>query len=326
MTGFKHCVCALALTAALLPRVPLAAGADRYPTQPVRFLVPFPPGGGSDAVARILGQKLTELLGQQFVIDNRAGGGGIIANETAARATPDGYTILLGFIGPLVISPALVRTPYDPVKDFTPVSLVAAAQYLMVIHPSLPAKTLAEFVAYAKARPGKINYGSAGNGSPLHLAAELFRARAGVDLVHVPYKGGGPAAAAVLGGEVQLIFGSITSVLPQVKAGKLVALGATGATRSPIAPEYPSIAELGYPGFEMTSWYGVLLPARAPQSVVARLNAAILQALSAPDAIEHMKRQGLDPAGSTPEAFAAHIKSEVAKWARVVKDANIRAD
>lgn len=324
--ALKRTLCALVLPLVLLANSAIAADASQYPVRPVRFLVPNPPGGGSDAVARILSQKLNELLGQQFVVDNRAGGGGIIANETVARANPDGYTLLLGFIGPMVISPALTRTPYDPIKDFTPVSLVAAGQYMLVIHPSLPAKTLKEFVAYAKLHPGKINYGSAGNGSPLHLAAELFKSRAGIDIIHVPYKGGGPATAAVLAGEVQVVFGSITSVLPQVKAGKLVPLGETGAARSPIAPEYPTIAELGYPGFEMTSWYGVLLPARAPQPVVAKLNAAILEALRAPDTIELLKRQGLDATGGSPEAFAAHIKREAAKWARVVKDAGIKAD
>jgi len=303
-----------------------AAAGDDYPARPVRLLVPNPPGGGSDAVARILAQKLGERLSQQFVVDNRAGGGGIIANETVARANPDGYTLLLAFIGPVAISPALTKVPYDPVKDFAPVALVAAGQYMLVLHPSVPAKALKDFVAYAKANPGKINYASAGNGSPLHLAAELFKARAGVNMVHVPYKGGGPATAAILAGEVQAVFGSITSVLPQVKAGKLTPIGVTGAARSSIAAEYPTIAELGYPGFAMTSWYGVLLPARAPQPVITRLNGAIVAALQERDTIDSLKRQGLDATGSTPDAFAQHIKAELAKWAQVVKDANIKAD
>jgi tripartite-type tricarboxylate transporter receptor subunit TctC len=264
MNRARSAVSALVLPLALLANPVGAAVANDYPSRPVRLLVPNPPGGGSDAVARILAQKLGESMGQQFVVDNRAGGGGIIANETVARANPDGYTLLLAFIGPVAITPALTKVPYDSVKDFTPVALVAAGQYMLVTHPSLPAKSLKDFVAYAKANPGKINYASAGNGSPLHLAAELFKARAGIDMVHVPYKGGGPATAAILAGEVQVVFGSITSVLPQVKAGKLTPMGVTGAKRSQIASEYPTIAELGYPGFEMTSWYGVLLPARAP--------------------------------------------------------------
>jgi tripartite-type tricarboxylate transporter receptor subunit TctC len=300
--------------------------AEDYPSRPVRVLVPNPPGGGSDAVARILAQKLTERMGQQFVVDNRAGGGGIIANETVARANPDGYTLLLGFIGPVAISPALTKVPYDSVRDFVPVALVAAGQYILVLHPSVPAKSLKDFVAYAKANPGKINYASAGNGSPLHLAAELFKSRAGINMVHVPYKGGGPATAAILAGEVQAVFGSLTSVVPQIKAGKLTPIGVTGAKRSQLAPEYPTIAELGYPGFEMTSWYGILLPARSPQAVAAALNAAINEVLRGKDVTESLKRQGLDATGGTQAEFAAHIRTELAKWAKVVRDARIKAD
>jgi tripartite-type tricarboxylate transporter receptor subunit TctC len=316
----------LSLHALILGAVTEPRAADTYPVQPMRLLVPNPPGGGSDAVARALGMKMTELLGQQVVVDNRAGAGGIIANETVARATPDGYTLLLAFIGPTVISPALMRTPYDSVKDFAPVSLVAAGQYMLCVHPSVPAKTVPEFVKYAKSRSGKLNYASAGPGSPLHLAAELFKQRSGVDMVHVPYKGGGPAVAAALAGEVQVIFGSITGVIPQVKAGKLVGLGATGSTRSALAPDYPTIAEQGFPGFEMTSWYGVLLPAHTPQAVITKLHNAIVTALKAPDVIEQLRRQGLDTIGSTPETFGAHIKRELVKWEKVVREAGVKAE
>jgi tripartite-type tricarboxylate transporter receptor subunit TctC len=324
----KQALCALAVPAALIATTASAAdkAADAYPAQPIRFLVPNPPGGGSDAVARILATELSKNFGQQVVVDNRGGGGGIIANETAARATPDGYTMLLGFIGPMVITPAMLKTPYDSLKDYAPVSLVAAGQYMLVLHPSVPAKTLKEFVAYAKANPTKLNYGSAGNGSPLHLAPELFKARAGIEMAHVPYKGGGPATAAVLGGEVQVLFGSITSVLPQVKAGKLTPIGVTGAKRSPIAPEYPTIAELGYPGFEMTSWYGVLLPAKTPPAIVNKLNAAIVEALKNPEVVEQMKRQGMDTIGNSPAEFSAYLKTETEKWAKVVKAAGIKPD
>lgn len=318
----------ITLLAALFvaPLQAMAAAGDDYPARPVRLLVPNPPGGGSDAVARILAQKLTERFSQQFVVDNRAGGGGIIANETVARANLDGYTLLLAFIGPVAISPALTKVPYDSVKDFAPVALTAAGQYMLVLHPSVPAKSLKDFVAYAKANPGKINYASAGNGSPLHLAAELFKSRAGINMTHIAYKGGGPATAAILAGEVQAVFGSLTSAIPQVRAGKLTALGVTGAARSPLAPEFATIAELGFPGFEITSWYGVLAPARTAPVIITRLNGALNEALRAKDVIDSLRRQGLDATGGTPELFAAHIKSELAKWAKVVKDGNIRAD
>jgi tripartite-type tricarboxylate transporter receptor subunit TctC len=303
-----------------------AAGAQEYPSRPVRLVVATVPGGGTDATARILGSKLTELLGQQFVVDNRGGAGGIVGTETVARAPADGYTLLMGFIASLAMNPALVRTSYDPISDFTPVSLVASAQYVMTIHPTVPARTLKEFVAYAKANPGRINYASAGNGTPVHLAAELFKSVAGVDLTHIPYKGGGPAAAAVLSGESHLIFGSVTATMPQIKAGKLIALGVTGPTRLPSAPEYATIAELGYREFEVTSWYGVLGPVRMPLNVVAKLNTAIVNALRSPQVRELLARQGLDPIGSSPADFADHLKREIATWARVIKKAGIKAD
>jgi tripartite-type tricarboxylate transporter receptor subunit TctC len=306
--------------------MPCAAGAQEYPSRPVRLVVATVPGGGTDATARILGSKLTELLGQQFVVDNRGGAGGIVGTETVARAPADGYTLLMGFIASLAMNPALVRTSYDPISDFTPVSLVASAQYVMTIHPTVPARTLKEFVAYAKANPGRINYASAGNGTPVHLAAELFKSVAGVDLTHIPYKGGGPAAAAVLSGESHLIFGSVTATMPQIKAGKLIALGVTGPTRLPSAPEYATIAELGYREFEVTSWYGVLGPVRMPLNVVAKLNTAIVNALRSPQVRELLARQGLDPIGSSPADFADHLKREIATWARVIKKAGIKAD
>jgi tripartite-type tricarboxylate transporter receptor subunit TctC len=299
---------------------------QHYPARPVRLIVATVPGGGTDAIARILGGRLSESLGQPFVIDNRVGAGGIIGTETVARSAPDGYTLLMGFIASLAMNPALVRTPYDPITDFTPVSLVAEAQYVVTIHPSVLARTLKELVAYAKANPGRINYASAGNGTPVHLAAELFKSVAQVNLVHIPYKGGGPAAAAVLSGEAQLIFGSVTATMPQIKAGKLIALAVTGRSRLPSAPELATVAELGYPGFEVTSWYGVLGPARMPTAIVATLSSAVLSALRIPEVREQMARQGMDPIGNTPAAFAAHLKSETAKWARVTRQAGIKAD
>lgn len=305
---------------------PAAAGEpSAASSQPIRLLVPNPPGGATDALARILAQKLTETTAQQVIVDNRAGGGGILATEIAARAAPDGRTMLLGFNGNLAFSPAIQRAPYDAIRDFAPVSLVASSQYLIVSHPSVP-RSLKDFVAYAKARPGQLNYATAGTGSPSHLAAELLKQAAGINVVHVPYKGGAPAATAVISGEAQLFIGSIPATLPQARAGKLTALAVTGPSRSAIAPDVPTVAELGYPGFEVTAWYGVLFPARTPAEHIARLNGHILKILRLSDALEQMNRQGLDPIGSTPEAFAAHLKREIPKWARVVKEAGIKGE
>jgi tripartite-type tricarboxylate transporter receptor subunit TctC len=314
----------LAFVCALAAAVP--ASAQPYPARPVRMIVATVPGGGTDAIARIMATKLSERLGQQFVVDNRGGGGGIIGTETAARATADGHTLLMAFIAGMAMHPALTRTPYDPLKDFTPVSLIAGAQYVLTLHPSVPARTLKDLVAYAKANPGKLNYASAGNGTPVHLAAELFKSVAAINLTHIAYKGGGPAGAAVLSGESQVIFGSVTATMPQIKAGKLVALGVTGPARLANAPELPTISEQGYPGFVVTSWYGIVGPARLPQSIVGTLNGAIVTALRSPEVREQLARQGMDPIGSSPEEFAAHLKREVVKWARVIKDAGIKAD
>jgi tripartite-type tricarboxylate transporter receptor subunit TctC len=324
-------ILAAACSATVLCAVSAATGAQAatsgaaYPAQPIRFLVPNPPGGASDALARILAQTLTESFGQQVIVDNRAGGGGMIATEIAARATPDGYTMLLGFNGNLAFNPAIQRVPYDPIKDFAPAGLVATSQYMVVSHPSAP-RALKEFVAYAKERPGQLNYSTAGSGSPSHLGAELLKQATGMNLVHVPYKGGAPAATAVIAGEAHLLVASIPATLPQVKAGKLNALGVTGPTRAGIAPDIPTIAELGYAGFEVTAWYGIVFPARTPASPVQRMNAELLKALRLPDTVEQMNRQGLDASGSSPAAFMAHLEREIPKWAKVVKEAGIRGE
>ena len=233
--------------------------------------------------------------------------------------------MLLGFNGNLAFNPAIQRVPYDPIRDFAPVGLVATSQYIVVSHPSAP-RSLKEFVAYAKARPGQLNYSTAGSGSPSHLGAELLKQATGMNLVHVPYKGGAPAATAVITGEAHLLVASIPATLPQVKAGKLAALGVTGASRATIAPDIPTIAELGYPGFEVTAWYGIVFPARTPAAQVQRMNAELLKAVRLPDTVEQMSRQGLDATESTPEAFAAHLKREIPKWARVVKEAGIKGE
>jgi tripartite-type tricarboxylate transporter receptor subunit TctC len=303
-----------------------AAQAQDYPSRPVRLIVATSLGGGTDAIARIMGGKLGELLGQQFVIDNRPGASGLVGTELVVRASPDGHTLLMGFISSLVLTPALTRTPYDAHRDLTAVSLVAAAQYMLVIHPSVPARSLKEFVAHVKANPGRINVASAGFGTPVHLAAELFKQVAGLNMVSVPYKGGGPAAAAVLAGESQVIFGSVAATLPHIKSGKLIALGTTGASRSAAAPEYPTLAEQGYPGFEVTSWYALMAPAGLPQAIVARLNKAVNDALAASDTRELMARQGLEPTGGTPAQAAAHLKREAETWRRVIREAGIKAE
>ena len=297
--------------------------AQSFPVKPIR-IVTYPPGGGTDFASRLIAQGLTAGSGWQVVVDNRPGG--VIQGELLAAAPADGYTLLLNGSS-LWLAPFMQdNVPYDPVKDFAPITLAAISPNILVAHPLLPVKSVRELIALAKARPADLNYGSGPTGTPNHLAGELLKVMAGINIVRVNYKGIGPALTALIAGEVQAVFGSLTSVVPQIKAGKLTAIGVTGAKRSTLAPEYATIAELGYPGFEMTSWYGVLLPAKSPPAVTAKLNAGINESLQAKEVIDSLKRQGLDATGGTPEVFAAHIKSELAKWAKVVKDAGIKAD
>lgn len=304
----------------------LAAAAD-YPVRPIRLLVPFPPGGGADTLARIVTPKLADRMGQSWVVDNRGGAGGNMATEVVATAQPDGYSVLLGFNTALVVNPSLYKLPFNVMRDLQPITKLASAQYILVLHPSVQAATLKEFIALAKAAPGKLNYSSAGVGSPLHLAAEMFKLRAGVDLVHVPYKGGGPAAGAVLAGEVQVLFGSVASTLPQVKAGRLKALAVTGLKRSAVSPNLPTLAESGFPGFDVSSWYSLLVPAKTPRTIVKRLYDEALSAVNLPDVQEALGRQGLEvETSSSPEAFTAQIKAETASWAQVIKTAGIKGD
>ena len=306
---------------------PLAVhSADSYPSRPSRLLVPFAPGGGADALARIITPKLHEALGQPWVVDNRGGAAGNLAAETVAHAAPDGYTVFLGFGTVLTVNPSLYNLPYSVEKDLQPVTTLATAQYILVLHPSVPANTLKEFIAVAKQKPGAFNYASAGVGSPLHLAAELFKKRAGIEMVHLAYKGGGPAAAAVLGGEAQVLFGSVASSMPQVKAGRLKALATTGLKRSKVAPELPTIAESGFPGFDVSSWYALLVPAKTPVQIVDKMRAAAIKAVGLHDVQEAMARQGLEVETSTPQELAARIKTETRTWAEVIKSAGIKAE
>jgi len=321
------CWSAIALVAAS-SLFALSAVAQTYPARPIRLLIPFPPGGGADTLARIVSPRLTDSMGQTWVVDNRGGAGGNLATEIVATSQPDGYSVLLGFNTALVVNPALYAVlPFNVMRDLQPVTKLASAQYILVVHPSVQAATLKELIALAKSAPGKLNYASAGVGSPLHLAAEMFKIRAGVDLVHVPYKGGAPAAAAVLAGETQVLFGSVASTLPHVKAGKLRALAVTGPKRAAVAPNLPTIAESGFPGFDVTSWYSLLVPAKTPRPIVQRLFDEAQRAVRLPDVQEAFGRQGLEvETSASPEEFAAQIKAETAAWANVIKTAGIKAD
>jgi len=302
------------------------AAESAWPTRPIRLLVPTSPGGGTDALARILAPRLSETLGEQWVVDNRAGAAGNIAVELVAKAVPDGYTALVGLNHITTVNPNLYKLQYNVERDLQPVTSLAGAQYLLVLHPSVPANSLKEFIALAKQKPGALNYASAGIGTPVHLAAELFKKRVGVDMVHIAYKGGGPAATAVLAGEAQVIFGSVASSLPQVKAGRLKALATTGIKRSKVAPDLPTIAESGYPGFDVRSWYAMLVTARTPMVIVNRIQGAVIKVVAMPEVQEAMSRQGLEPETSTPQELAARIKAETAVWAVVIKEGGIRAE
>ena len=298
-----------------------------YPTKPIRFIVPFAPGGSTDTLARTVGQKLSDALGQQVVIDNRSGGNGNIGMEIVARAAPDGHTIVLGYIANLGIGPSVfAKLPFDPVKDYAPITQLAASPNIFVAHPSVPAKSFKEFIAYAKANPNKINFASAAVASLGHLAGELLNASAGIQMQHVPYKGSGQAVIDLLAGQVQVMFSGMSSVMPHLKAGKLRPLAVTGAQRSPAVPEVPTIAESGFPGFEATAWYGVLAPAGTPKPVVIRLHDEIVRVLKMPDVKERLENVGFELVGGTPEAFGAYIKTEIQKWAKVVKASGIKAE
>ena len=303
-----------------------AAADDIYPTRPVRLLVPFAPGGGADALSRIITPKMHDSLGQAWVVDNRGGAAGNIAAETVAKAAPDGYTALMGFSTVLTVNPSLYKLPYSVTKDLQPVTLLATAQYILVIHPSVAATNLKDFIALAKQKPGSLNYASAGVGSPLHLAAELFKKRAGIDMAHLAYKGGGPAAVAVLAGEAQVLWASVASAIPQVKAGKLKALATTGTKRSKVVPDLPTIAESGFPGFDVSTWYALLVPARTSAAIVNKIRGAAIKAVALPDVQEAMSRQGLDVETSTPQELAARMSAETAVWAGVIKEAGIKAE
>ncbi|MBI2296762.1 MAG: tripartite tricarboxylate transporter substrate binding protein [Betaproteobacteria bacterium] len=317
----------LLLAAACASGSAAALGQSRdFPSRPVRMIVPVPPGGSVDVVARILHHKLAEVMGQTIVVDNRPGASGNIGTELAARAVADGHTILITTL-PLVVNPSLFANPhYDVMRDFAPVLLIAAAPAVLAVHPSVPAASVKELIVYSRARPGQLNYASAGSGTILHVAAELFKSLAKVNIVHVPYKGGGPALAALLGGESDLSFLSVVAVVQHVKVGRMRALGVTSSTRSTALPEVPTIAEAGVPGYEFTSWYGVLAPSATPVERVVALNGHFRNALRAPDMAGRFAAEGAEIIASSSQEFAKHLRAELVKWARVVKEGGLKVE
>jgi tripartite-type tricarboxylate transporter receptor subunit TctC len=316
----------LILLCAALAAVFSPAQAQQYPTKPVRIVVPAAPGGGTDITARIIAPKLSEQLGQQVVVENRAGAGTMIGSEAVARAAPDGYTLLMG-ISTLAINPAMFKkVPYDALKDFAPISQVVSLPNVLVTHPSLPTKTVKELVAFARARPGQLNYASAGVGTNPHLSMELFLAMTGLKMIHVPYKGAGPGLVDTVAGHVSVMTPSIISGLPHVRGGRLRALGVTSAKRAGGVPDIPTIAEAGVPGYDAVQWFGVLAPTATPRTIVVRLHGEIVRVLQAADVRGRLSADGADPVGSSPEEFAAFMRAETAKWAKVVKDAGIQPE
>jgi len=297
-----------------------------YPAKPVRFIIPFAPGGGNDIVGRMLGAKLGEAWGQQVVIDNRPGAGGNIAAETTARAAPDGYTIFQFNIANCMAVSLYKNLGYDPLRDFAPVTQIGATPFILSVHPSVPAKTVPELIAYAKAQPNKLNYASSGNGGSTHLVTELFKTMAGVNLTHIPYNGAGPALTELIGGQVQLMFLVPATALPNIRNGRLRALGISSPKRSNLAPEVPTIAEAGVPGFEGGAWYGVVVAAKTPPAIVQKLNTDFVKALQLPDVRERMTAAGVEVIASSAGDFAKFIKAEIAKWGRVVALSGARAE
>jgi tripartite-type tricarboxylate transporter receptor subunit TctC len=301
-----------------------ATPAEQYPMKSIRVIVPQSAGGSTDLAARVVTQRLGDALGQTLVVDNRPGAGSLNGTETVAKAAPDGYTLLC-VAASFTINPSLhEKLPFDPIRDFAPITRLAALPHILVVHPTLPVKSVKELIALAKAKPGELNYASSGIATSTHLAAELFRHMTGTDMVQVPFKGGAPGMVGLLSGQVQLYFATISTALPHVKSGKVRALAVTSAKRSIVAPEYPTLAEAGVAGYEHASWIGLLAPSKTPAAIVSKLQAESLKAINAPDVKSHLLRDGLEPVGDTPQEFAALVKTEVAKWRKVVKAAGIK--
>ncbi len=326
MIKFTHLVKTTLALAALAAGTSGALAAD-YPSKPVRLVVPFSAGGTSDLLARVVAERLGGALGQSVIVDNKPGAGGNIGSDIVAKAAPDGYTLLLGTVGTHAINSSLYKKmPYDASKDFAPVTLVASVPNMLVVHPSVPVKSVQELIALGKAKPGTLSFASSGNGSSIHLSGELFKSLAEVDMLHVPYRGSSPAVNDLLGGQVNMMFDNMPSSLPHVKAGKLRALAVTSATRSPAMPDLPTLAESGIKGYDAAAWFGILAPAGTPPEVVQKLNAEIIKLLKMPEVADRLSAQGAVPTTNTPEQFADYIKSETAKWAKVVKASGAQID
>jgi tripartite-type tricarboxylate transporter receptor subunit TctC len=305
----------------------LVAHAQAYPTKPIRLVCPFPPGGTTDVVARMVAQGLSEAWGHQVIVDNRGGAGGLIGTETVAKASPDGYTVLLGSITTHAVNPALYKKiNFDPVKDFAPVSLVVSSPQLLAVHPSVAAKSIKDLIALARAKPGQLNYASAGSGTSPHLTFELFKSVANIDVTHVPYKGTGPAITELVGGQVQTMITGVVALMPHIKSGKLRGLAVTSKKRVAALPEIPTMIESGVPGFDVSSWFGVFLPAGTPKVIVAKMNGEIHKILAKPDVRKRLMDLGADPDPNSPEEFVAYVKSEMVRWGNVVNATGARAD
>jgi len=321
--GWIQILGAVALVAAAAP----AAAAQAYPSRPIRAIVGFVPGGSTDLIARQLGQKLTESLGQTVIVDNRPGGAGVIAAVMAKDAPPDGHTLFFGTISTLATNVAVQpKLPYDPLRDYAPITMTLSNPYFLVVHPGVPAASVKEFIAFARARPGQLNYSTSGTGGGAHLSVELFRSMARIDMVHIPYKGSAQATAEVVAGHVQMSFSQPAVALPHVKAGRIKVLGVTGLKPLHSWPDAPPVAEAGLPGFEASSWQGVLVPAKTPKSIVGRLHKEIVAALRSPEIERRLLADGSEVGGGSPEEFGAYIRNEIAKWTRVVKEAGIRVE
>lgn len=326
MKRWWNCVM-LAVCGAAVSAASAQTSGGAYPSRPVKMIMPFPAGGPTDILGRLLGQKLTDMWGQNVVVDNRPGGGGQIGGGLAAKAPPDGYTLFLGGISTLAIAPFVQKNmQYDPIRDFQPVTQTTLSPLLLMSHPSLPARTLKQFIALAKARPGDINYASSGPGGSGHLAGELFKSVTKTNLVHVPYRGAPPALNDLIAGQVQMMFGTMLAAVPHVRSGRIRALAVTGPKRSIAVPDVPTFAEGGLPGYDASSWNGILVPAATPQPIVARLSADLMKILHTPNVLERLEADGPVPVGNTPEEFAAFIKSEQAKWGKVVREARVRIE
>jgi tripartite-type tricarboxylate transporter receptor subunit TctC len=327
MKVWKLCAVAGAALAAAGPIVTNEAHAQNYPTRPIRLICPFPPGGTTDVVSRIVAQGLTEAWGQQVIVDNRPGAGALIGTEMAAKSPPDGYTVLLGSITTHAVNPALHKNlTFDVIKDFAPVTLVVSSPQLLAVHPSIAAKSVKELIALAKAKPGSLNYASAGAGSSPHLTFELFKSAAGIDIRHVPYKGTGPAITELVGGQVQAMITGVVALMPHVKSGKLRGLAVTSKSRVSALPELPTIMESGVPNFDVSSWFGVFLPAGTPKAIVTKMNGEIRKIVAMRDVQKRLVDLGADPETNTPEQFAAYVKSEKLRWGKVVQDTGARVD